>query len=62
MRARREKDINEILGEPAGSIRAMIAAGNPLLSQPGGDPGGLPNLDFLALWELFLTEVVNTRT
>ena len=51
------KDINDVLGEAGGAIRAMIAAGNPLLSQPGGDPDGLPNLDFLVLWELFLTEV-----
>jgi NADH-quinone oxidoreductase subunit G len=51
------KDVDEVLSEAGTSIRAMIAAGNPLLSQLGAGPGDLPNLDFLVLWDLFLTAV-----
>ncbi|HKP39311.1 MAG TPA: molybdopterin-dependent oxidoreductase [Pyrinomonadaceae bacterium] len=40
------------------SIRALIIAGKPLLSSPGGDAeGGVPNREFSVLFELFLSAV-----
>lgn len=47
------RDIDEVFGAAGQAIHAMIIAGKPV----GGHPGGLPNLEFLVLFELFVTAV-----
>jgi NADH-quinone oxidoreductase subunit G len=52
------KAATEILGAAGNSIRAMVAAGNPLVPRvDGGADSGLANLDFLVLFELFLSAI-----
>lgn len=54
------KAATDVLGAAGKSIRAMIAAGNPLLPRAGGDrDSGLVNLDFLVLFELFLPSITD---
>jgi len=45
------RDIDEVFGAAGQAIHAMIIAGKPA----GTDTGGLPNLEFLVLFELFMT-------
>ena len=52
-----DQSAGDLISAAGKSVRAMIVAGNPLAAKVGGDPGGLPNLDFLVLWEQFLTAV-----
>lgn len=52
------KSFTELLGESGKSIRAMVVAGAPLLPNVSGDSDrGLVNLDFMVLFELFVTSV-----
>ena len=54
------RDLNDVLGADGKSVRAMILAGNSRVPNVGGDSNGpLPNLEFLMLWELFLTAVTD---
>ena len=55
MLASNARDVTDLVSEVGKSIHAMIAAGNPLLPPVGGAEGGLANLEFLVLFELFVT-------
>ncbi|HXI22596.1 MAG TPA: molybdopterin-dependent oxidoreductase, partial [Pyrinomonadaceae bacterium] len=50
------KDSGNVFNDEA--VRAMIVAGDPMLPRVGGDSGNVsPNLDFVVLWELFISEI-----
>src|SRR5438067_9386309 len=50
------KDGAELLRDE--SVQALILAGTPLIPNVGGDSEqGIPNRDFVMLWELFVSEV-----
>src|SRR2546423_1968606 len=50
------KDAAELLRDE--SVQALILAGTPLIPNVGGDSEqGIPNRDFVMLWELFVSEV-----
>ncbi len=52
------KSFTELLDASGKSIRAMVVAGAPLLPNVGGDfESDLVNLDFMVLFELFVTAV-----
>jgi NADH-quinone oxidoreductase subunit G len=51
------KKVDDVLRADSDSIRGLIIAGNPLVPNVGGDEGGMPNREFVVLFELFLTAV-----
>src|SRR6185436_15678414 len=54
------KAATDVLGAAGKSIRAMIAAGTPLLPRASGDADSeLVNLDFLVLFELFVSSIAD---
>jgi NADH-quinone oxidoreductase subunit G len=52
------RSANDLIAAAGKSIHAMVVAGTPLLPNVGGDEvSGLPNLEFMVLFELFKTAV-----